>query len=72
MGGSLLEPSPWLDCEVTSEQRAFLAPKNTDLTKGSILSETMGEGAMKKLAKRRISFWDGNIESYSRVLNTTE
>jgi hypothetical protein len=32
----------------------------------------MGEGAKKKLAKRCINFWDGNISSYSRVLNSEE
>jgi hypothetical protein len=32
----------------------------------------VGEGAKKKLAKRCINFWDGNISSYSRVFNLEE
>ena len=67
-----MEPSSWLDVCITGEQKALLAPTGTDITRGAILQETMGEGAKKKLAKRRINFWDGNISSYSRVLNSKE
>lgn len=67
-----LEPSSWLDVAVSMDQKALLNPTTKVVIRGSILNDTMGEGAKKKIAKRRINFWDGNISSYSRVLNSSE
>jgi hypothetical protein len=71
-GDEELQPSTWLNLDITDDQRRLLAPKPKDVVRGAILNDTMGEGAKKKLAKRRINFWDGNISSYSRVLNSEE
>ena len=43
-----------------------------DLIMGAAVAETMGEGAKKKLAKRRLEAMGGNMTSYSHVLNSTE
>jgi hypothetical protein len=43
-----------------------------DLIMGAAVAETMGEGAKKKLAKRRLEAMEGNVASYSHVLNSTE
>jgi hypothetical protein len=67
-----LQPSAWLDAVITCEQKALLAPTPADIVRASIINETIGEGAKKKNAKRRINFIDGNITSYSRLLNSSE
>jgi len=67
-----LQPSAWLDAVITCEQKALLAPTPADIARASIINETIGEGAKKKIAKRRINFIDGNITSYSRLLNSSE
>ena len=35
----------------------------------SVFSDAIGVGAKKKIAKRRINMLEGNVASYSRVLN---
>jgi hypothetical protein len=40
--------------------------------RASIINETIGEGAKKKIAKRRINFIDGNITSYLCLLDSSE
>jgi hypothetical protein len=39
---------------------------------GSIIENAMGEGAKKKIARRRINMFEGNIASYSRLINSKE
>jgi len=67
-----LQPSAWLDAVITCEQKALLAPTPADIARASIINETIGEGARKKIAKSRINFIDGNITNYSRLLNSSE
>jgi hypothetical protein len=67
---SMLAPSDHLDLAITADQQRMLNPTTKDVIIGSILNDTMGEGAKKKLAKRRIELLSGNIASYSRVLNS--
>jgi hypothetical protein len=67
---SVLTPSDHLDLAITADQQRMLNPMTKDVIIGSILNDTMGEGAKKKLAKRRIELLSGNIASYSRVLNS--
>ena len=47
-------PSSYLNVEVSSIQMKLFNPTMEDLIMGAAVSETMGEGAKKKLAKRRL------------------
>jgi hypothetical protein len=64
-----LEPSQYLDVEVDEDAEFFLNPTAADVLVGSIMEDSIGENARKKIAKRRINFISGNVESYSRSLN---
>jgi hypothetical protein len=59
-----------LEVDHQNERSLLLTMK--DLIMGAAVAETMGEGAKKKLAKRRLEAMGGNVASYSRVLNLTE
>ncbi len=39
---------------------------------GSTIENAMGEGATKKIARHRINMFEGNIASYSRLINSKE
>jgi hypothetical protein len=39
---------------------------------GWLISDAVGEGAKKKMAKRRVEFISGNVNSYARVMNSQE
>jgi hypothetical protein len=67
-----LEPSSYLDVEFTKEQRKMLSPTHRDVQIGVILSQIFGEKASTKIAKRRVEFMTGNINSYARLLNGPE
>lgn len=54
---------------VSGEQRKLLNPSYRDVLIGEILDQSSGVKATKKLAKRRIEFVNGNVNSYARVLN---
>ena len=64
-----LLPSPGLDVHVTRMQRNLLNPNAEDVQKGELLSQSHGEKARKKLAKRKVHAISGNVNSYARVLN---
>ena len=66
-----LMPSAYLDVDVSADQIKLLKPTHKDIVMGSILRETIGIGAVKLIAKRRIDALDGNIGSYSRLLNSS-
>lgn len=65
-------PSSYLNVEVSSIQAKLFNPTVEDLIMGAAVTETMGEGAKKKLAKRRLEAMGGNVASYACVLNSTE
>ena len=65
-------PSSYVNVEVNSIQMKLFNPTVEDLIMGAAVAETMGEGAKKKLAKRRLEAMGGNMTSYSHVLNSTE
>ena len=48
----------------------MLQPSMKDLFHASVISDAIGVGAKKKIAKRRINMLEGNVASYSRVLNS--
>ena len=66
-----LEPSAFLDISISGDQLSLLQPTMKDLLHGSVvISDTIGVGAKKKIAKRRINMFEGNVASYSRLLNS--
>ena len=65
-----LEPSAFLDISISGDQLSLLQPTMKDVLHGSVISDAIGVGAKKKIAKRRINMLEGNVASYSRVLNS--
>jgi phosphomevalonate kinase len=63
------KPSPYLDAFMTDKQAELLQPAHKNVLMGHIVYDSKGEGAVQKVAKRRIDVISGNINSYSRVLN---
>jgi hypothetical protein len=70
--GLNLAPSHYLDVHVTHDQQALLNPKTKDVLLGSLMLETSGIRATKKMAKRRLDISTGLVQSYCRVLNGPE
>ena len=64
-----LEPSAHHGIEITNEQRDMHNPTVRDVQIGEILDQCIGDKAKKRIAKRRIDFVTGNINSYARCLN---
>lgn len=71
MSDANLVPSPYLDVHIKDDQMKLLKPTQKDVVMGCILQDTMGPGAVKLIAKRRIDALDGNVGSYSRLLNSS-
>lgn len=67
--GTDLVPSPYLQVRITDDQVDLLNPTPRDVQIGAILDQCVGKKAEKALAKRRIDFITGNINSYARALN---
>ncbi|KAI2494151.1 hypothetical protein MHU86_20383 [Fragilaria crotonensis] len=66
-----LAPAAYLNVEMNDDQVELLKPTQKNVMMGSILKDSAGKGALKLIAKRRIDMIDGNVGSYSRVLNST-
>jgi hypothetical protein len=64
-----LSPSPYLDAHMTILQKQLLNPTHKQLVTGYVLFDCKGQGAMQMVAKRRLDMIEGNISSYSRILN---
>ena len=56
-------PSEYLDVAITADQRKFLNPSARGFTMGEIMKAAGGEGAEKRLAKRRLDA-TGHIQSH--------
>ena len=67
--GSNLVPSQYLCVEQTQDQIDLLNPTPRDVQLGAIIDQCSGKSAKKVIAKRRVNFVTGNINSYARVLN---
>ena len=60
--GGKLCPSPYLDVEVTDEQKELLNPTSRDVQMGAILDQCVGKKAERKLP--------GGVLIYSREMST--
>ena len=69
IGSKPVQPSPYLDVEMSTTQRNILNPTQKDVLLGFISYSVKGKGAVQKIAKRKIDLIEGNINSYSRFLN---
>jgi len=67
-----VEPSAFLDCHTTKQQRDMLNPSMKQVVRGFILYDVKGTGAREFHAKRRLDMISGNVSSYSRLLNDTK
>jgi hypothetical protein len=54
-GRKFLEPSSFLNVEVTDDQRYLLQPTASDVLVGNILEDSIGQNAKKKIPKRRFN-----------------
>ena len=63
--------SAYLDVDIKIDQIKLLKASYNNVVMGCTLQDTMGPGAAKLIAKRRIDALDGNVGSYSRLLNST-
>ena len=55
--------------EITQDQVDLLNPTPRDVQLGAIIDQCSGKKATKKMARRRIDFVSGNVNSYARMLN---
>ena len=54
---------------MSDAQSTLLNPTPKDVLLGFITYDVKGKGAVQKIAKRKIDFIEGNVNSYSRLLN---
>jgi len=64
-----LEPSAYLDANISDDQRELLAPTHKNTLQGFIVCDVKGKGAQNKLAKRRLDMISGNASSHLRSMN---
>ena len=69
--GGTERPFQFLDVEMTDDQARILAPAMQDLSVQAILKDVGGEGATKKLAKRKLNT-AGKITSHCGLQNHPE
>ena len=67
-----LEPTRGLDVEMTKFQKKLLNPTTKDVMMSELIDQSQGKRAKKKEAKRRQDVINGNIGSYSAILNSEE
>ena len=67
-GGDLL-PSSYLDIKITNDQAILLSPTPRDVQLAEIIDQCIGKKSEKMIARRRIDFISGNVNSYARILN---
>ena len=62
-------PATYLDAEITKERNKILNPTTKDVVRGFIVYDTVGEGAKRKISKRRLDMVNGGISSHSQLMN---
>ena len=61
--------SAYLDVATNEEQLKIFEPSPADVCMSVIFHDTVGQGAVRKICKRKIDAMSGNINSYCRSLN---
>ena len=69
--GTTLAPAQYLDVEMTSDQRMLLNPTLHDLTLRAIMRDSGGNGALRKLARRKLDNV-GDIKAHCGIQNNPE
>ena len=64
-----IEPSSGLYVAMAEFQNSVLNPTYRDVVISNLISQSQGDKAKKKEAKRMRYFVTGNVNSYSRILN---
>ena len=67
--GADLVPSSHLDVAITRDQVDLLNPTPRDVQIGAIIDQCTGRKAKKVIAKQRIDFVSGNVNSHACILN---
>jgi hypothetical protein len=67
-----IEPSSYLDAAMLEEQATLLNPTCKHVLTGFMMYDVKGKGARNKIAKHRLDMIDGNIGSYSHLLNDSK
>ena len=62
-------PSGYLNIEISDNQWNLLNPTQKDVFFGFIAYDAKGKGAVHKIAKRRLDVIEGNLNSYSKLIN---
>jgi hypothetical protein len=68
--GITLKPPSHLGVTMTEDQQALLNPSRKSLYMGAITEDTVGNRAKKRIEKRRIDMFEGNVAAYSKVLKS--
>ena len=64
--------SSYLDVDTTKDQCRLLNPTPLDCITGYIMSDAIGNRALKRLPERRLNFIDGSVSSYCSILDSPE
>ena len=72
IGHASVTPSGYLNIEMSDNQRTLLNPTQKYGFFGFIAYDAKGEGSVHKIAKRRLNVIEGNVNSYSKLLNNPE
>ena len=72
VGYDHVQPSAYLDVEISKTQVNLLNPTHKDVLMGYLTYDAMGDGATQLIAKRRICCIEGNFNSYAKLLNSKE
>ena len=67
-----LQPSIFLNIEVRDDHIEILNPKQQDVQEAMIIEQSYGQATEKKQAGRIIDIIQGNVASYSRLLNSKD
>ena len=61
-------PPPHLNVEITNNQRIALNPTTRDVQIGAVVGQNFSNKAKTNIAKHRIGFMTGNVNSYAQIL----
>jgi hypothetical protein len=64
----MIQP-PHLNVEITNNQRKALNPTTRDVQIGAVIGQIFGDKAKTNIARHRIGFMTGSVNSYAQILN---